>query len=112
MPLSCADAASNSSRPFLFRTASSIRPAKSIAAAATLCPWRLARANRSLEFSVRHALGEVRYRVDAATLLQEDFARAPRSPPAITLLGWAWADLRSRPARNPAPEAWDPRVEC
>ena len=76
MPLSCADAASNSSRPFLFRTASSIRPAKSIAAAATLCPWRLARANRSLEFSVRHALGEVRYRVDAATLLQEDFARA------------------------------------
>ena len=76
MPLSCADAASNSSRPFLFRTASSIRPAKSIAAAATLCPWRLARANRSLEFSVRHALGEVRYRVDAATLLHEDFARA------------------------------------
>ena len=35
-----------------------------------------ARANRSLEFSVRHALGEVRYRVDAATLLHEDFARA------------------------------------
>jgi hypothetical protein len=25
---------------------------------------------------VRHALGEVRYRVDAATLLHEDFARA------------------------------------
>src|SRR5438477_10807464 len=76
MPLSCADAASNSSRPFLFRTASSIRPAKSIAAAATLCPWRLARANRSLELSVRPALGEVRYRVDAATLFQEGFARA------------------------------------
>jgi hypothetical protein len=107
-----------------------------------------ARANRSLEFSVRHTLGEVRYRVDAATLLHEDFARAavrrgqarypgfsddpldglrdlatdlvrfgsvflagttaefaalvrkpsvpvrraglPRSPLAITLLGWAW----------------------
>ena len=30
----------------------------------------------SLEFSVGHALGEVRYRVDAATLLHEDFARA------------------------------------
>src|SRR5438034_7840795 len=38
----------------------------------TLCPWRLARANRSLEFSVRHALGEVRYRVDAATLLRSE----------------------------------------
>ena len=71
MPLSCADAASNFSRPFLFRTASSIKPAKSIAAAADF-----ARANRSLEFSVRHALGKVRYRVDAATLLHEDFARA------------------------------------
>ena len=128
----------------------------------TLCPWRLARANRSLEFSVRHALGEVRYRVDAATLLHEDFARAgvgrgqarypgfsddpldgfrdlatdlvrfgsasspapprslralvprkpsvpgrraglPRSSLAITLLGWAWAHLRTRPARNAAP---------
>lgn len=30
--------------------------------------------HRSLEFSVRQALGEVRYRVDAATLLHEDFA--------------------------------------
>src|SRR5712664_77808 len=127
----------------------------------TLCPWRLARANRSLEFSVRHALGEVRYRVVAATLLHEDFARAavgrgqarypgfsddpldgfrdlatdlvrfgsvflagttaefaalvtkaertcpPRGfaalPMAITLLGWAWAHLRTRPARNAAP---------
>lgn len=107
-----------------------------------------ARANRSLGFSVRRALGEVRYRVDAATLLHEDFTRAavgrgqahtrgsltirstpsatsrriwfasglssspapprslqrlsrkpsvpvrraglPRSPLAITLLGWAW----------------------
>jgi hypothetical protein len=35
----------------------------------------LARANRSLDVSVRHALGEVRYRVVAATLLHEDFAR-------------------------------------
>jgi hypothetical protein len=54
----------------------------------TLCPWRLARANRSLEFSVRRALGEVRYRVNAATLLHEDFA---------------WAHVRTRPARNAAP---------
>jgi hypothetical protein len=111
---------------------------------------------------VRHALGEVRYRVDAATLLHEDFARAavgrgqarypgfsddpldgfrdlatdlvrfgsvflagttaefcsachesrayPSAarvcralPLAITLLGWAWAHLRTRPARNAAP---------
>lgn len=109
---------------------------------------------------MRHALGEVRYRVDAATLLHEDFARAavgrgqarylgfsddpldgfrdlatdlvrsglssspapprslqrlsrklsvpvrraglPRSPLAITLLGWAWAHLRTL-ARNTAP---------
>jgi hypothetical protein len=127
----------------------------------TLCPWRLARANRSLEFSVRHALGEVCYRVDATTLSHDDFARAavgrgqarypgsltirstasatsrriwfasglssspapprslqrlsrrpsvpvrraglPRSSLAITLLGWAWAHLRTRPARNAAP---------
>ena len=100
MPLSCADAASNSSRPFLFRTASSIRPAKSIAAAATLCPWRLARANRSLEFSVRHALGAVRYRVDAATLLHEDFARAAvgrgqaRYPGSLTIRSTASATSR------------------
>jgi asparagine synthetase B (glutamine-hydrolysing) len=26
-----------------------------------------------------------------------------RSPLAITLLGWAWAHLRTRPARNAAP---------
>ena len=36
-----------------------------------------ARANRSLEFSVRHTLGEVRYRVDAATLLHEDSPAPP-----------------------------------
>jgi hypothetical protein len=35
-----------------------------------------ARANRSLEFSVGHALGEVRCRVDAATLFHDNFARA------------------------------------
>ena len=119
-----------------------------------------ARANRSLEFGVRHALGEVRYRVDAATLLHEDSpapplgadkrdtrgsltirstasatsrriwfasglssspapprslqrlsrkpsvpvrrAGLPRSPLAITLLGWACAHLRTRLARNAA----------
>jgi hypothetical protein len=32
--------------------------------------------SRSLEFSMRHALGEIRYRLDAATLAHEDFARA------------------------------------
>jgi hypothetical protein len=78
---------------------------------------------------VRRALGEVRYRVDAATLLHEDFARAAvgrgqaRYPGfsddpldgfrdlatdlvrfgSVTLLGWAWAHLRTRPARNAAP---------
>jgi len=30
-------------------------------------------------------------------------AGLPRSPLAITLLGWAWAHLRTRPARNAAP---------
>ena|SRR6185437_16652253 len=80
MPLSCADTASDSSRPFLFRTASSIRPAKSIAAAADASPWRLARANRSLEFSVRHALGEVRYRFTKAELTRPPRGLAALSP--------------------------------
>jgi len=30
-------------------------------------------------------------------------AGLPRSPLAITLLGWAWAHLRTQPARNAAP---------
>src|SRR5215470_16677525 len=75
-PLSCADAASNSSRPFLFRTAS-IRPAKSIAAAADSMPMAASH-ERTVRWNsaCAMALGEVRYRVDAATLLHEDFARA------------------------------------
>ena len=31
---------------------------------------------------------------------------------AITLPGWARAHLRTRPARNAAPRAWEPPIEC
>src|SRR5437867_11889891 len=76
MPLSCADAASTPlARSCSVRLRLSGQRSRS-RQRRTLCPWRLARANGSLEFSVRHALGEERYRVDAATLLHEDFARA------------------------------------
>jgi len=35
-----------------------------------------------------------------------------RAAATVTLLGWAWAHLRTRPARNAAPWAWDPSIEC
>jgi hypothetical protein len=79
---------------------------------------------------MRDALDEVRYRVDAATLLHEDFGRAAvgrgqaryagfsddpldgfrdlatdlvRFGSVSSSLGWAWAHLRTRPAQNAAP---------
>jgi len=61
------------------------------------------------------ALGDVRYLVDAATLLHEDFARTALGRGQARYRGFsddpldgfrdlAWAHFRTRPARNAAPE--------
>ena len=79
MRWSCADAASDSSRPFSFRTALSIGLAKSIAAAAGTMPRAAAHA-RIVRWNSAGAmaLGEVRYRVDAPTLRTKT---SPAPPP-------------------------------